>query len=175
MMGRPMVMDGIKNTIAADVTAGVANRFDAIGPKRLEQRTVFERPGRYHLELRLPNGARAEFELPVTRTGPAPTRVVPERRRILATSGERVRVRFRVFGPTPGDAQVLALSTSSGAIHQLRAPARPVGPGILEAIITPPAAGSYRLSVLSESQDLVSDGRSGAALRVGTARLGRDG
>jgi DNA-binding beta-propeller fold protein YncE len=175
MMGRPMVMDGIKNTTAADISASVANRLDAIGPKRLEQRTVFERPGRYHLELRLSDGSRAEFQLAVRRIGPGPARVVPERRRIRATTGQRVRVRFRVIGATPGDAQVLALSTSSGAIHQIRAPARPVGSGILEAFITPPAAGSYRLSLLSESQDLAGDGRSGAALRVGTGRARRGG
>jgi hypothetical protein len=168
MMGRPMVMDGMKNTIAADVTASVANRLDAIGPERLEQRTVFERPGRYHLELRLSNGSRAEFELPVTRTGPGRARVVPERRRMRATLGQRVPVRFRVIGPTPRDAQVLALSTSSGAIHQIRAPARPLGAGVLEASISPPAPGSYRLSLLSESQDLAGDGNSGVALLVGT-------
>jgi hypothetical protein len=175
MMGRPMVMDGIKNTIGADVTAGVANRLDAIGPRRLEQRTVFERPGRYHLELRLPDGSRAEFELPVARTGPAPVRVLPELHRMRATPGQRVRVRFRVVGPMPNDAQVLAFSTSSGAIHQIRAPARPVGAGVLEAFITPPAAGSYRLSLHSESQNLASDARSGAALRVATGSRRRGG
>ena len=126
-------------------------------------------------ELHLPNGPRVQFELAVTRTGTGPTRVVPERRRIRATSGQRVGVRFRVTGPTAGDAQVLALRTPSGAINQIRAPARPVGGGVLEALITPPAAGSYRLSVLSESQDLASDGRSGAALRVGPAPARRGG
>jgi hypothetical protein len=45
-----------------------------------------------------------------------------------------------------------------------------VGGGVLEGLITPPAAGSYRLSLLSESQGLPSDGRSGAALRVGPDR-----
>ena len=70
---------------------------------------------------------------------------------------------------------MLALSTSSGAIHQIRAPARPVGAGVLEAFITPPAAGSYRLSLHSESQNLASDARSGAALRVATGSRRRGG
>ncbi|HEX2103701.1 MAG TPA: hypothetical protein VHF51_08615 [Solirubrobacteraceae bacterium] len=175
MMGRPMVMDGMRNTIRADVVAAVANDLQSIGPKTLEQRTVFERPGRYHLELRLPDGARAEFELPVTRTGPRQARVLAEQRQMRAAPGEPVRVRFRVIGPTPTDAQVLALSTSAGAIHQLRAPARPVGTGVFEALITPPAAGSYRLSLQSESQDLATDGSSGAALRVTGAARDRGG
>jgi hypothetical protein len=175
MMGRPMVMDGIKNTLRGDVTASVANRLDSIGPRRLEQRAVFERPGRYHLELRLPDGSRAQFELPVTKSGPGPARVLPERRRMRATSGQGVRVRFRVIGAAPRDAQVLALSTSSGAIRQIRAPARPVGAGVFEAVITPPAAGSYRLSLHSESQNLASDARSGAALRVATGSGRRGG
>jgi hypothetical protein len=166
MMGRPMVMDGMRNTVRADVAASVANGLQSVGRGRLEQRTVFERPGRYHLELRLADGGRAEFELPVTETGPRPARVLAERRQLRAAAGQSVRVRFRVIGPAPTDAQVLALSTSAGAIHQLRAPARPVGGGVLEALITPPAAGSYRLSLQSESQDLATDGSSGAALRV---------
>jgi hypothetical protein len=70
MMGRPMVMDGMKNTIAGDVTASVANRLDAVSRRRLVQRRSSSGRGAItsSCACRVPHGAH--FELAVTRTGP---------------------------------------------------------------------------------------------------------
>jgi hypothetical protein len=166
MMGRPMVMDGIANTAKGDVAASVATALERTGSRRVEQRTVFDHPGRYHLDLRLADGSRAAFTLPVSGHSAEAGRVVAERRRLRAAPGQTVRVRFRVVGASPQDAQVLALSTSAGAVRQLRTPAHAVGGGRYEATLTPQVPGAYRLSLLSERQDLATGPRSGAALVV---------
>jgi hypothetical protein len=172
MMGRPMVMDGITNRIRADVATSASPALLRTGPRVLEQRTVLEQPGRHRLVLRLGDGSRARFVVPVSGADTGAGRVIAQRRRLRTTAGHTVQVRFKVLGAAPADAEVLALSTSSAGVRQVRAPARRAAGGLYEAAIRPPAPGVYQLSLLSQQEDLATGPASGALLRVTEPRPG---
>ncbi len=165
MMGRPMVEEQIPNISRADTAVASSGGLERVGPRGFEQRTVIERPGAYHLELSLPGGGTAEFELPVAAQRINEARVRAQSPRVRARVGKEVTVRFRVEGSAPKDAQVLAFSTGEG-MSQLRVPARATGTGTYEARLTPPARGSYRLELLSEQSGLRAQPGSGALLEV---------
>jgi hypothetical protein len=82
-----------------------------------------------------------------------------------------VTVRFRVTGARPATATVLAYSLDARkGVRQLRAPARHIGSGLYAARLVPPAAGTYRLQLISEEAGIGPGSGPAALLHV----AGRD-
>lgn len=167
MMGRPMVMDRVPSTFAADTAIGLAGGLREAGPGAYELRTALESPGRYRLELALAGGARARLDLTATATRPGAARVRPLASSIASRAGRPVTVRFRVTRARPATATVLAYSLDARrGVRQLRVPARHVGSGVYVARLVPPAVGAYRLQLISEEAGIGPDSGPAAVLQV---------
>ena len=165
MHGRPMVMDEISNTIAADVAVVASGSLQATDDGVLEQRTLLEQPGRYRLELRLAGGEPFRFPLRVAAPA-ATTRARPRRERLEASVDAPLTVRFDVAGAAPEEAHVLAYGGRVGTLRQLQAPARRVGARGYEATLRFPAPGRFRVELLSEEAGLQPGPGTGLIVRV---------
>lgn len=155
MMGRPMLMGQIRSAIPADTVVSAGAGLQRSGDGRVEQRSAFETPGRYHLELAFGNGRRAQFEVVVSAPAEKTATVRPGRSRMTARAGQSVVVRFAMAGPQRADAEVVAYTTTGG-IGQVRVPARRVGDSTYEARLTPPGPGRYRVVLTSEQAGITA-------------------
>jgi hypothetical protein len=142
-------MGVVPDQLGAEVAVQSGTGPAVTGSRTVEQRTVLAEPGRYRLDLRLPDGGHATFALRVRRGIAGAPAARPERARWSARLGETVRVRFRVSGAAPGDAHVLAYGIGS-ATTQLRVAARRVAGGFYEARLAPRVPGDYGVQLLSE-------------------------
>jgi len=165
MMGRPMVMEDIPHSFRGDTVVQTAGTLKPASPGVFVQRTLLEQPGQYRLRLKLGNGRRVTFELPLTRADHDRAEAAPVRKLWNVRSGQTATVRFRVRGAAPTDAHALAYLPSRTVAAQLRAPARRVSGDIYEAAVRFRQPGRYQLVLLSEQAGLRPDRAATVAVR----------
>jgi DNA-binding beta-propeller fold protein YncE len=145
--------------------------------RSLKERT----PGSYETVARLPTPGRYQvaffldspravhcFPLTVTADPAAEERRAQQRpakvESLVDTSravraGEKVALRFRLSDPRTGQPKdglqdVTVLLYTAASHREVREAARPIGGGVYEVEVTPPAAGSYHVAVSSPSVNL---------------------